>query len=162
MKMKHFKNLFLIALALNLVSCSDDDDSNGNSNGNENFNNSDVTALADAATNSTWRITQFVDDGEEETSDFDGVTFTFNSNGTIDVEDGTDTFSGTWSVELDDSDFDDDDDLDELEFELSFSLSNDLDDLSEDWYVIEYSTSQIRLREDDDDADDLLTFEIVQ
>ena len=160
MKMKHLKNLFLAILVLNLVSCSDDDDSNGNGN----FDSTDVTALTSAVSNATWRITQFIDDGQDETSDFDGVIFTFNANGSIDVEDGMDTFTGTWTVELDDSDYDDDDDLDELEFEISFSLSNDFDDLSEDWYVIEYSTNRLRLREDDDDDDDddLLTFEIIQ
>jgi len=159
--MKHLKNLLLAVFALNLVvSCSEDDDSNGNVN----FSSADTIALTDAVNDGTWRITQFIDDDENETSDYNGAIFTFNSDGTIDVEMGMDMFSGTWSIELDDDD-DDLDDLDELEFDISFSNSNNFDDLSDDWYVIEYSNNRIRLSEDDDDDDDdddLLTFERIQ
>ncbi|GAB4515055.1 MAG: hypothetical protein Tsb004_23650 [Allomuricauda sp.] len=159
--MKHLKNLLLAVLALNLVvSCSEDDDSNGSVN----FSSADAIALTDSVNNGTWRVTLFIDDDENETSDYNGAEFTFNSDGTIDVEMGMNTFSGTWSIELDDDD--DDDDLDELEFDISFSNSNNFDDLSDDWYVIEYSNNRIRLSEDDDDDDDddddLLTFERIQ
>ncbi|MHA7832230.1 MAG: hypothetical protein ACX93O_14140 [Flagellimonas sp.] len=156
--MKHLKNLLpavLAILALNLVvSCSEDDDSNGNLN----FSSADAFALTDAVNDGTWRITQFIDDDENKTSDFDEAVFTFNSDGTIDVEMGMNTFSGTWFIELDD----DDGDFDELEFDISFSNSNNFDDLSDDWYVIEYGNNRIRLSEDDDDDDDLLTFERIQ
>ncbi|TAI49851.1 hypothetical protein EW142_07420 [Flagellimonas allohymeniacidonis] len=106
----------------------------------------------------TWRITQFIDDGRDETSDFDGFTFTFNADGSVVAENGTLSFTGSWFIKLDDSSLDDDDDSDELEFNVSFSLSNDFDELSEDWYVIEYSSNSIRLLDDDDDGeDDFLT-----
>ena len=159
MKMKHFKNLFFSALVIFMVACDNDDDTVTTGD----FDNTDVTALRDSAIDGTWRITQFIDDGRDETSDFDGFTFTFNADGSVVAENGTLSFTGSWFIELDDSSLDDDDDSDELEFNVSFSLSNDFDELSEDWYVIEYSSNSIRLLDDDDDGeDDFLTLTRVQ
>ena len=43
----------------------------------------------------TWRITSFIDSGNNETGDFTGYNFTFNENGTLSASNGTDTVTGS-------------------------------------------------------------------
>lgn len=162
MKITYCKTAAILFGALTLMtSCDNDDDGDGDGLNNQ-FDSTDVTSLQNAAQNGSWRITRFVDDGEDETSVFDGFVFSFGTDGSISADNGTNLFNGTWRVELDDDDDDDDmDDNDDLEFYLTFSTSNeDFDDLTEDWEVLEFSDTRIRLGDDDDDDDDdLLTFE---
>ena len=150
------KNVLLSVMVMGLVSCDNDDDDGDTGQ----FDSLDVTALQSAATAGTWKITRFIEDGEDETADFENYVFSFDTNGNLTADNGTSTFTGSWSVEMDD---DDDDDSLELEFEIDFSDPDDvLDDLEDDWYVLGYSDNRIRLAEDDDemdDDDDLVTFE---
>jgi hypothetical protein len=46
----------------------------------------------------TWRVTLFTDSGNDETSDFSGYTFTFNSNGTVTAVKSGVSKNGTWST----------------------------------------------------------------
>nr|WP_299339298.1 hypothetical protein [Allomuricauda sp.] len=157
--MKNLKSVGLVCLMIFAVSCDDSDDSNGAS-APVSFSGTDVVALTDSTQNGSWRITQFLDDGTDETNDFEGYVFTFNSDGSVVANNGGNSVNGTWSIEMDD----DDDDRDEIEFEISFSGSSEFDDLSDDWDVMEYTSSRIRLSEDDDDDDDdreVLVFERV-
>ncbi len=152
MKITYWRTAMLLGALALMTSCENDDDDDNN----DLFNSADVSALQNAAQSGSWRITRFVDDGEDVTSAFDGFVFTFNANGTVTSDNGANSFNGTWQIELDDDD--DIDDTDDLEFVITFSTSNDdFDDLTEDWDVLEFSDTRIRLA--DDDADDLLTFE---
>ncbi len=161
MKIKYWKNVFLLGTLALIVSCENDDD-DGDIMGNGQFDSADVAALQNSVESGTWRITRFVDDGEDETSNYEGFVFTFGADGSIVADNGTTSFNGTWRVELDDDD--DLDDLDDLELYITFSTSDEaIDELSEDWYVLEFSDNRIRLADDDDDDtdndDDFLTFE---
>jgi hypothetical protein len=98
-------------------------------------------------TTGNWVITLFVEDGENETSDYAGYVFTFNPNGTVIASKGSVNIQGTWETEVDDG---------SLELELEFPDDSPLDDLDDDWDVIEYNNAIIRLNDDDDDY---LTFE---
>ena len=159
MKIKYWKTAFIFSTLILMTSCDNDDDDDG---ANGQFDSMDVTSLQNSAQNGSWRISRFVDDGEDETSDFNGFAFSFGADGSISADNGSTVINGTWRVELDDDD-DDMDDADDLEFIINFSTSNEnFDDLEEDWYVLEYSDTRIRLADDDDDDDDdedLLTFE---
>jgi len=153
MKIKYWNVLCLTIAVIAGMSCDDNDD--GPIVGQ--FDNSDVASLESAAQNGDWRVSRFVDDGDDETANFNGFVFTFNSDGSILADNATDSFNGSWRIE-----FDDDDDLDDddLEFYITFSTpSNELNELTEDWYVIEYSDNRIRLSDDDDDDDEILNFE---
>ena len=52
---------------------------------------------------------------------------------------------GTWVVSSYIDDGDDDDNLDDLDFNINFNVSNKLDDLSDDWDIISYSDTEIKL-----------------
>jgi len=62
----------------------------------------------------TWRITNFIDSGVDETNHFTGYNFTFGSNGTLTASNGSNTYSGTWSI----TDRNDDS-LNDLEFVIN-------------------------------------------
>lgn len=142
--------LSLVLMALSLfIACDKDDD---NDVMQQQFSTADVTALSSITNVGTWRVSSFIEDGDNITSVFSGFSFTFNDDGTLVVDNGTLTLNGTWQITYDD-------DRDDVEFEVSIStsmgdLDEDFDELSEDWYIITYSDTRIQLSEDDDDDDD--------
>lgn len=150
----------LAALAvLVLASCNDDDDTTTN-------NPNSVQVIAEVTATSTsgdWRVTSFVDDGVDKTSFYQDYTFTFNANGTLTAITQDNGVAGFWSVTNDD----DDDDVNTntiagVEYNLQFTASNILQELSDDWDIIAYSQTTIELTDDDDDNDndtDYLTFQ---
>tara|TARA_R110002033_G_scaffold77030_1_gene128691 strand:+ start:5697 stop:7118 length:1422 start_codon:yes stop_codon:yes gene_type:complete len=95
-------------------------------------------ALSDAltATNSTWFVSNYTDDGNNETSDFNGFEFTFNISGTVSAVNGGTTIAGTWSSQ---------DNATELL--LDFGTNMPLDELNDDWDVVSISNTQIELQD---------------
>lgn len=110
--------------------------------------------------NGTWRITKFVDSNIDETANFTGYNFTFNSSGTLNANNGTDNYDGTWRIEDDSSS--DDDSQDDLDFYINFNLNNQFEDLSDDWDIISQSATKIELMDISGGDGDIyyLTFEI--
>jgi hypothetical protein len=102
--------------------------------------NSDDSASATDVDNALitggWKITYYFDD-KDETSDFNGYTFTFESNGTAAAAKGGDTTAGTWSTENSSNGT--------LKLNLDFGTTDPLDELEEDWKVIEMTGNKIRL-----------------
>jgi hypothetical protein len=115
--------------------CDEDDDND--------YNDDDVddTVFVAVLTTGNWVVTQFVEDGANETSTYTGYVFTFNVNGTVIVRKGTVSVQGTWEVDGDDG---------SLELELDFQDDSPLDELDDDWDVIEFNNAIIRLNDDDD------------
>ena len=71
--------------------CSNDDDSP-----NPLVNNpSDVINIVN---NGTWRITYYYDTDHEETTNFNGYNFTFGASNVLTASNGTNNYTGTWSV----------------------------------------------------------------
>ena len=99
------------------------------------------------STDGTWVVSSYLDDGDDETSDFTTFRLTFLENGTLNATDllssSSIPFSGSWSVT--DSNSNDDDNLDDLDFNINFNVSNKLDELSDDWDIISYTESEIKL-----------------
>ena len=56
----------------------------------------DTPALQSIFLDGTWRITLFKDNGNNLTYLFSPWLFTFNSDKTLQVTNGTDTYAGTW------------------------------------------------------------------
>ena len=52
-------------------------------------------------------------------------------------------YAGSWSIT--DSNSNDDDNLADLDFNINFNVSNKLDDLSDDWDIISYTDTEIKL-----------------
>ena len=104
------------------------DDCNDDGSGN--------TSLSDIIVNGTWRISSFIDDGEDETDNFNGYNFTFLSNGNAVAIKNTITINGLWSNYIDDG---------YSKLDLSFD-DNLLEELEEDWRILENNNSLIKLR----------------
>lgn len=103
-----------------------DDDSNGGSNN---------TTLTQIFTSGTWCISYFFDD-VDETNYFNGYNFTFNSNGSSLAIKNSNTISGTWNIYNDSG---------AEKIELSFDGLL-LDEIEEDWRIIEYTPTLIKLK----------------
>lgn len=151
----NYKILMMMTLAFLFFNCSTDD--------NDDDQMDDVQPAAqveEEVTEGTWRITEFIDSGDNETALFAGFNFTFNTDGTLIATNDTDTLEGTWSITSDDDDDDDDNDLD---FNIFFPVpdSNDFEELNDDWDIVSSSSTRIELEDisDDDPEIDSLIFE---
>lgn len=137
---KRFYFSFLVIICFNLIfsACSNSDD-----HGDVNDNSEQITQVENTVESGTWRITNFIDSGKNETSDFTGYNFSFNSDGSLVATNGTDTLTGTWSV-TDDSSSSSNDDID---FNIFFPVqdTNDFEDLNDDWDIISYTSVKIEL-----------------
>ena len=138
---------FIIVVTMIIISCSTDD--------NENNQNStiQIQEAQSTAQNGTWRITNFNDSGQDETSDFNGYTFTFAADGTLTATNGNNTLTGSWSVTDDSSSNDDDDDDNDSSSDIDFNIffpvseSNDFEDLNDDWDIMSITDNRIELRD---------------
>ena len=118
-----------------------DCNTNSGSVGNQNF----VLIV----TNGTWHVSYYFDDSDE-TLNFKGYNFTFNSNGTIMVVKEKNTIAGNWSTFVNSG---------QNIFLLKFDDSK-LDDLEDDWKITEFTSTNVRLKNKDasDGATDYLYF----
>lgn len=107
------------------------DDCNSNSGGGSGGGSVD---FANVLTTGNWRITYFFED-VDETASYNSYNFTFNSNGTS-VAIGNQTINGTWSSYLDSG---------TQKLDIAFDGIT-LDDIEEDWKVIEFTPTLIRLK----------------
>lgn len=120
-------------------------------------NKAEIKQISDVAKSGTWRITNYNDSGQDETSDYTGYNFTFNENGTLMANNGTNTYNGTWSVSDDSSS---DDDPDDIDFYIFFASPPNFEDLSDDWDIVSSSSAKIELIDisGGNGGTDLLTF----
>jgi hypothetical protein len=135
--LKTFKfSLVLVVLFVLTTSsmCSDDD--NG---ANQSVNT--PTVVVNIVNNGTWRITYYYDTDTDETTNFTGYNFTFGANNVLTASNGTTTYSGAWSVTDSNSN---DDSISDLDFNLAFSSPAEFLELSDDWEIIEKSTTVIK------------------
>ena len=134
------------------TACSDDD-SNSKVNGN-------ATAVANNLKSGTWKISSFIEETNDETAHFQGYNFTFGENNVLTATNGTDTYTGTWSVFDDDSSDDDGFDSD-IDVVINFAAPDDFTDLSDDWDVKARTGTELQLIDvsGGDGGTDLLTFQ---
>ena len=140
--MKSFKKLkfsLLIATLFMLTTastCSNDDSPNPSNN-----TPSDVINVVNTG---TWRVTYYYDTDHEATSTFSGYNFTFATGNVLTASNGTNTYTGTWSVTDSNSN---DDSISDLDFNIAFSAPAQFADLTDDWEITEKSTTVIKLRD---------------
>jgi len=127
---------FLIIISLTaLSSCKKDDSTNS------------TTSVDQIVTTGTWRVSYFVESTEDKTSDFTGYTFSFNTNGElVALNSGVNT-TGNWG--WDDS---------SSKFHISIGTNKPLSDLTDDWLILEKTTSLIKLKDDNPTKNELLNF----
>jgi len=143
MKNRKILNLLLIIIiSVTTIACSTDDNETPN-NANNNIA-VEIQQTSDLMLSSDWMITNFNDSGQNETSNFNGYSFTFNSNGSLIASNGSNTITGTWSI-IDDSSNDDSNDNDDIDFNIFFSAPDEFNELSEDWNIVSKSGTKIEL-----------------
>jgi hypothetical protein len=126
-----------------LVSCNKADDNPGN-----------PSTVENNVQSGTWRITKFIDSGKDETYYFTGYNFTFKSSGVVNANNGSKNYDGTWSITSSSS-------KNDLDFNLYFNLSNEFEELNDDWDFITQSATKIELIDvsGGNGGTDYLTFE---
>jgi hypothetical protein len=153
------KKIFMIPIVfciflLNVAGmCSSDDD-----NSSTPASNSVKSQVVNTASAGTWRVTLFEEEGKNETAHFAGYNFTFGASNVLTSTNGSNTYTGTWSISDSNSN---DDSMDDLHFNISFSAPNDFVDLSDDWDILERTDAKIKLIDvsGGNGGTDYLTFE---
>jgi len=87
-------------------------------------------------TTGTWYVSYYNEDGEVDTSDYNGYNFTFFGNSNIEVTKNSITTLGTWSTYIDGG-------YNKIEFTF---VNPDLENFEEDWIILEYNQTVIRLK----------------
>ena len=130
--------LLSLIFMLNVAStCSSDDSPNSSA---------DPAPVINTVTSGTWTVTFFEDDGVDETYHFTGYNFTFGASNVLTATNGTNTYTGTWSVTNDDSNDDDSPSSSDLDFNIFFaSPANFNDELSDDWDILSRTDIKIEL-----------------
>lgn len=121
--------------------CDEDDDNDYNDD------DADISEFVNVLTDGDWIISRLIDD-EDKTANFTGYVFTFKADGSASATNGTNEITGRWESDGDDG---------TVELELFSWNSPAFDDIEEDWKVVEFNSTIIRLADDDND-DELLTF----
>ncbi len=141
--MKAILLIFTSLLLFAFTSCEDD-------------SSNTVIGTTDDVTNTVqageWVITYYYDSDHEETSDYSGYSFTFADDGILTAVKDNATATGTWSTVSDDS---------TIKLVISFASPGLLEELSDDWHVIERTSVKIRLEDvsGGNGGTDYLTFE---
>lgn len=141
MKIKSLVLPVALFLSVIFMSCEKSDDSD------DNLTAVDVNDIKSSIASGSWSVTSFEEDGIDQTSNFNGYGFEFLSEGSINVSNGSNSFSGAWSITSDSSSSDDDSsDSDDVDFNIFFSSPSDFQEISEDWEIVSYNNSRIELR----------------
>ncbi|RFN58625.1 hypothetical protein DZ858_00670 [Marixanthomonas ophiurae] len=118
-------------------------------------NNEDVNILIENLTTGNWFVTLFQDDGNDDTTDYNGYEFSFFIDGSATAVSTSETINGFWSIEDEETGLD-------LVLNFDNTGSDDpFEDLNDDWDVLESSQIIIRLSDESGggNSTDLLTFE---
>ena len=124
---------FILTAGLFMLSCTKDDDPN---------NDPTLDQMEEKIEAGTWKITLFEEDGIDETNHFSGYDFTFNADGSLLAQNGINSYEGTWSISDSNSN---DDSPDDLHFNIYFNMSNDFEELNDDWDIITSNDVKIEL-----------------
>lgn len=136
-------------LSMGLISsCSEDE-----VKVDEEITAADMESIKATVESGDWRISKYSDDDIDETSNYVGFSFRFNTDGTLGATDGNTSVSGAWSMTTSEAD--------ELDFNIFFTAPDIFEELADDWEVLKYSSSKIELIDisDDESSTDYLTFE---
>ncbi len=147
----------ILALALIAVGCSSDSEDDLTQDPTVS-----IQAVTDIAVSGSWTISSYVDSGTDETSDYNGYTFNFSADGSLEAVNGTTVVTGSWSVTNDDSSDDDDyDSDDDIDFNIFFSAPPIFEELTDDWDIVSRSSTRIELIDisGGDGSTDFLVFE---
>lgn len=151
--MKKLKLIPILAafFMLNVASMCSNDDNASNTNTVQN-------QVVNTATSGTWRITYYNDSGTVKTPQYNGYNFTFGTSNVLTASNGSNTYTGTWSVTDSNSS---DDSINDLHFNVLFTSPVNFADLSDDWDIQSRTDTKIELIDvsGGNGGTDYLTFE---
>ncbi|MBC8754854.1 hypothetical protein H2O64_09245 [Kordia sp. YSTF-M3] len=107
-----------------------------------------INEVINIAETDSWRITSYIDSGQDETTDFTNYDFTFQSDGTLIATNSTDQVAGIWSV-TDSNSNDDSSSDDDIDFNINFNVATTsvFFDLNDDWDIVSYTSTTISLQD---------------
>jgi hypothetical protein len=97
-----------------------------------------VQLLIDTLSDGQWFVAQYLDDGNDETGNYNGYTLVFDSSGVVEASNGSTQINGTWLVALDGG---------QLELTLDFGAQIPFDEISDDWDVLSFTNSVVDLED---------------
>lgn len=142
--MKTTVKLMLIALSISLFSCSKSNDNN----------------VTPSTTNKTekvsgnWTVTYYLDSGKDETSDFSGYNFAFNTGAVLLATNGSATYTGSWRI----GDMSSDDDSSSNKLIIMISGNKAMDHLQGDWLIAKLTDTEIWLKDDNVSSNEEIHF----
>jgi hypothetical protein len=151
MKKLSFYSVLACVFMINTASmCSSDDDSSSSSN---------PTPVINTVSQGTWRITSYIDSDTDKTNLFTGYNFTFENGSALMASNGTNSYTGVWSVTTDDSN--DDNPSSDLDFNIAFASPASFADLTDDWDFVSKTDTKVQLIDvsGGNGGTDYLTFE---
>ncbi|MEZ4875479.1 MAG: hypothetical protein R2793_08520 [Flavobacteriaceae bacterium] len=92
--------------------------------------------LVDILLAGPWFVSNYDEDGNNQTSNYTGYTLTFATGGSVTATNGTNTFNGTWVVTGSTT----------LDLTLDFGTQAPFDEFNEDWDVLSYSSTTVTLQ----------------
>ena len=143
-----FMTIALLSMGF-IISCSKDNETKVE----EKITAADMSKIKAVVESGDWRITNYSDVDNDETTNYVGYTFTFNSDGILGATNGNIAVSGAWSMTSSD--------VDELDFNIFFTSPAIFEELADDWEIEKYSSVKIELKDvsGGDGTIDYLTFE---
>ena len=134
------KRLTLVfCLSLGLLSCKEDDNLDPVA-----ISSNELTAALTVADGLI--ISEFIEEGVNETDSFLDYLFVFDADGTVSATKTGHSISGTYRVFTDDG---------KTELMMTFPNSSELNELTDDWYFISKSDNTLKF----DDRGDVLEFQ---
>ena len=117
-----------------------------------------ASEVENALSNHIYVVSEYLEEGENETHHFDGFDFYFDDTGVLSVTNGVKNFTGTWIVQEDN----DADSVSDLIINIDVPETSEFEDLNDDWDVIRRTKETIELRDvsGGDGSVDLLTFKM--
>ena len=115
--------------------------------------NDEVNAFIEQLTTGVWYVNLYEDDGTNDTCDYEGYAFNFNTSGMATATSSVATKHGFWSVEVNSGG--------DLELILNFEFANSDDpfeDLNDDWDVLAFDVAFINLKDTSGSGTDYLNF----
>lgn len=126
--------------------------SNGEGTGGGDDGGNGSASLSDVLIDGTWVVANYNDSGVDETSDYTGISFNFNEDGSVVATRNNDTIEGTWSLIMDSG----------IEkFVLDFGEMIPLDQFTDDWEIREVQNNRVEFFSvsGGDGTTDVLVFE---
>jgi hypothetical protein len=119
----------------------------------------DLTANNNMVSSGEWKVTQYLDSGKDETSDFSQLNVIFNTDGSIVVTNGSATYTGTWLLSSSSSSSDDTL-YDDKSHRFTITIAGDklMQKLSKKWLSVKVTENEIWLSDDNPASNEHLHF----